>query len=472
MTDERPEPSAPITPRRQASVTLRQQAGGDDAESQMFDPANQSAADALRISYRLLLLGIGVLVALFFISGFKTVDEGRVGIRLLAGEVKGRNLQPGMRWSWPQPLGEILTYHRNPQPIEIRDAFYPRGRARDPSESLEILAQTGSGSLDPRVDGSLITGDMNLAHAQWIVQYRRDDVNRFAERIYEDENNATERAIVRMAVQRGVVHAVSQASLDDVIKPGGQSSTLVSERARQYAQAMLDDIDSGLRIEVLDIQRSTVPLGIYLEWAKMAGEDAVAAQRIDEAQSEAQGILNKVAGAAAPYLIEQIDLYERAVELGDEAEQERVLATINSMIDGDPFMVDGEQVVVSGDVSRIMNMANQYRNSVAGREKTRLAKFRSIKEQFDSNPSVVVHREWSSAYREFRGKPFVQMIQVPPGTSLVELLVNEDPEIVREMQTALRTQRNQEAQDRRFELLNRQRLTPQVREILNAEPDN
>ena len=435
----------------------------------MFDPANQSAADALRISYQLLLLGIGILVVLFFVSGFKTVEEGRVGIRLMAGEVKGRNLQPGMRWSWPYPLGEIITFHRTPPAVQIRDAFYPRGPARDPGESLERLAAIGAGSLDPRVDNSLITGDMNLCHAQWVVQYRRDDVNAFAENI----NDEHEENIVRMAVQRGAVLAVSQASLDDVIKPTGEATTLVAERARIYAQQMLDKMNSGLRIDSLDMQRTTVPLNIYQAWAEMAGQDAVAAQTIDLAQSVAQETLNKVAGAAAPYLIDLIDDYERAVELEDIAEQDRLLAEIDAMIEGESFTVDGEVVRVSGDVARLINAARRYQSTIAQNQERRLTRFRSISEQFAINPSVVIHREWSNAYRAFRAQPFVQMVQVPPGSNLIELLVNEDPEIVKELERARRTKEFQDAYDRRLRMIQERRLKVDLEtQTLSAEPDN
>jgi regulator of protease activity HflC (stomatin/prohibitin superfamily) len=470
MTDEhRPEDESaqPVAPRREASVTLRRGLTEEDTQSRMFDPANQSAAEALRFSYHLLLGGIAILVVLFFLSGVKTIDEGRVGIRLTAGKIVARNLQPGMRWSWPQPIGEILTFYRNPPRIELREAFYPSGKASDPTQPLETLAMTAGGNLDPRADGSLITGDLNLAHAQWVVQYSRHDVDDFAQNVnpeYEDQ-------LVRMAVQRGAVHAVAGATLDDVIKPSGQAGTLVSERARLIAQEMLDKLGSGLRIELLDIQRATVPLGIFQEWATMAGKDAEAAKTIDEARSEARRTINEVAGAAAPYLIEQIDAYERAVELEDVEEADRLLADIYRVLDGDLVEVEGRMVQAAGSVTRILDSARRYRTTVASRERARLNKFRAVEEQYKTNPVLVLYREWADAYRELRSKPFVQMLTNPTGDGPIQILMTPDPEIMRQMQMDRTRRENQEAHQRRLDELANQRLRPKNPKILSAEPD-
>ena len=476
MTDElRPEDTGDASgeehaehmPRREASVTLRRGHGPSDVEAEMFDPANQSAAEALRISYNLLLGGIVVLVVLFLLSGFKTVEEGKIGIRLLAGAIAGRDLQPGMHWSAPQPLGEILTYHRNPPRLEIRDTFYP-GEAVNSPRTLEQLSQTAPGNLDPGRDGSLITGDLNLVHAQWVVQYSRRDIDDYAEHIqpeFEDE-------LVRLIMERGAVHAVAGAPLDDVIKPAGQTGALVSERARISAQEALDRLDSGLRIETVDMQGATVPLHIYRDWAELAGEDAKAAQKIEQAKSERSRILNEVAGAAAPLLLDQISRYERAVEREDELEAERTLDVIHALLDGEPVVIDDREVgdVVSGDVTTVINAARRYRSTVASRERARLSTFRSILQQFRLNPSVVIHREWADAFNEFLGKDFVQLMHAPAGTDVLELMINQDPSIAKEMEQQKREAAAAAARERRLREVQRQNFQPRDERVLQAEP--
>jgi hypothetical protein len=209
-----------------------------------------------------------------------------------------------------------------------------------------------------------------------------------------------------MAVQRGAVHAVAGATLDDLIKPSGQTDTLVSERARAIAQEMLDELGSGLRIELLDVQRATVPLGIYQAWATMLGKDADAAKTIDEARSEANRIINEVAGAAGPYLVEQIDAYERAVELEDLDEADRLLAHIYDVLDGKAVEVNGRMIRAAGTVTRMLDAARKYQSTLTSNERARLNRFRALRDQFESNPTLVLYREGS--------RPPIRAARPPP----------------------------------------------------------
>src|SRR5437660_231863 len=98
--------------RRGASVTLRPASAGDGQRAQsvgeLMDPANRSLADALKIAYRLLLLAIGVMIVLFAFSGVQQVQVTEVGVREFLGKLETVNLEQGLRFSWPQPIGNIL----------------------------------------------------------------------------------------------------------------------------------------------------------------------------------------------------------------------------------------------------------------------------------------------------------------------------------------------------------------------------
>ena len=71
------EPMEVETPRRAASAefVVDGDVGSEAVLREAMDPANQSLADALRLSFRILQLVILVLVVLFLASGFRTVDE-------------------------------------------------------------------------------------------------------------------------------------------------------------------------------------------------------------------------------------------------------------------------------------------------------------------------------------------------------------------------------------------------------------
>jgi hypothetical protein len=72
-------------PRRAASITLSGTGVAGDTAS-LMDPANQSLAEALKISFRIVQLAMVVLAALFVFSGFQTVEENEKGIRVTLGK--------------------------------------------------------------------------------------------------------------------------------------------------------------------------------------------------------------------------------------------------------------------------------------------------------------------------------------------------------------------------------------------------
>ena len=88
------EPLVEEPPRRAASAAFEVAAESGSAASlrDAMDPANQSLGEALRLSYRVLQLGILALVATFLLSGFQTVQDGSAGVKTLFGAIVG---EPG-----------------------------------------------------------------------------------------------------------------------------------------------------------------------------------------------------------------------------------------------------------------------------------------------------------------------------------------------------------------------------------------
>ena len=65
-------------PRRAASADFGTQNSSDGDMRDALDPANQSLGEALKLSYRILQLGVLALVVTFLFSGFQSVEEGPI----------------------------------------------------------------------------------------------------------------------------------------------------------------------------------------------------------------------------------------------------------------------------------------------------------------------------------------------------------------------------------------------------------
>ncbi len=444
---------------RASSVTLRD--GGESARAEIaerMDPANQSLADALKITYRLVQAGMVVLLVLFLASGFRTVGEGQRGVRLLFGKIQQANLSPGAQWAWPYPLGELVKVDTGSTPQQVNRAFFPWVERGDEGREIDRLPSTNA--LNPARDGSLITADLNIAHTQWSVYYRRVSLGQYIENVRPGDALAAERRLVRLVVQRAVVHATAEVTIDELLKTTQTDTVSVEAAARETAQRMFNDLGTGIEIDQLSLTRSPLPpVTLYEKFNQVSNQAQNVGQAREQAARQRVEMLNAVAGAAAEPLIAQIDLYERATELGDEAQQREVLARIDALLEGRPVEIDGVVLegLASGEVSELLNSAANQRSALVNRARADAAIFRAKLEQFNASPSLMIARDWGSAYLEFRNKAYVQAFQVPPG-HVLELIINEDPDIARGLDRAAKQGELDRARELRMQDLDRARF--------------
>ncbi|MFG0283014.1 MAG: SPFH domain-containing protein [Phycisphaerales bacterium JB039] len=434
---------SPFDETRQASVTLRPQRGAPEAGD--LDTANKSLADAFRLSFRVLQLGMLALVVVYLVSGFQTVDEGWRGIRMLFGRPISEELEPGFTPSWPYPLGELVRVKVQADAVDMLDEFWPRLEERDKNKSDAELAGMFR-SLAPDRDNSLITADYNLAHLRVKVQYRRTDVRDFISNIYQKEDN--ERRIIRHAVKRAVVHTVAHTPIEDLLKESAGGD--LQGRIRRLAQDTLDQVDAGLTIDTISIDKRTAPHAVLDSFDRLqnARQDAESAKV--QADTDRQTALNQVAGPAAETVLELIRRYEEATDLGDEAAKDAMIDKIAALFRGEPVELDGEIVDVrlAGEAETILREADNTRARL-------VAERRSARDLFDAklaqieaaSPAMVLHGDWVNAFNTFVNRDTIEVMLLPPGPSEVRL--NPDPDIRRLIERQLRLQENIKAREER-----------------------
>lgn len=440
----------PPSPARQRASSVQFRTASPQAEAQsMLDPANQSLSEALSLLFRLVLLGCIVLVALYFASGFGRINEGERGIRLIFGREQRTDLEPGFAWSLPAPFGELVRVPQGVQEVRVDRDFWVYVAPGTVDPSPDKLVPTGS--LNPAQEGagSVLTADGNIAHTQWRVTFRRGDAGLFARNVSVEH----EQMMVRMAVQRGVVRACAEVTIDELLKRASDSE--VSIRAREVAQRTLDEARTGLVIDQLTLEAAIPPLAVRADFAKVQSAVSRAAEAREKAATDAQRFLAEAAGDAAPVLIREIDAYELALARGDQAEQTQVLARI------DQSLLSTQQPRVSGRAATLLSEARQYRSETVARAQSDLSRFQAKVQEFAANPLVMVHREWSEAYRALLGRPTVNLSIVPPGQALTVLRLSRDPDVSRALDRERKRRENEETQRRQQEEMRRQQfMTP------------
>lgn len=416
--------------RRAGSVQLREAApslGGGGA-----DPANQSIADALKISFFLLKIGMLALGVLYALSGFQFVKEGEQGIRLLFGKIDDASVEPGFRYSWPYPLGEMVRVETGANELSVNDVFWVEiDSGQSQATSVDQLA--AKSSLKPSMQhGSVLTSDGNIAHARATLTYRRSVARDNAKNLYPgvEAIREDERRLVKLAAQRGIVLASARVSIDELLKQTAGADGTVSAIARKGAQDLLDSLDAGITIDSFTLQ-VIGPTLLRAEFAKVQAAVSNAARATEEARLDAQRDLNVAAGAAAPALVDAIDAFEGAITAKKEGEATSALERVNRILDDGKVSVGEKEVLMTGDASRFMSTARQYRDEVVTRRRGQLDAFNAKLAQFDANASVMVQREWTSSLAEFYGRDSVEIFMMHPNLGTLALKLNRDPEISR-----------------------------------------
>ncbi|MCC5822039.1 MAG: hypothetical protein LAT64_02000 [Phycisphaerales bacterium] len=445
-----PDPTPVST--RGASVRLRDgSADRTAAGGPRMDPANQSLADALRFTYGLLKFAMVILVAMFFVSGVKTIHEGERGIRVFLGKPTAMNLTPGIHPNLPYPMGEMIRIGEGSVEVKLGRDFMPQG-ANINTEDLAMAARaeqfSSSAKLRPGRAWSNITSDLNIAHTQWTATYRRTDHLDYARNILPEQEDR----LVRSAVRRGVVMTMATVTIDDLLKLSAESA--VSARVREIAQSTLDEVGSGITIDRVTLSRKLPPIFLVQRFNSVQAAAQRAGEERERALLDRDQRLNEVAGNAANVLIEAINEYERLIELGENEQAETLLVQIDALLEGRPAEINGQAYaagLVSGRVSELLEMTRTVVSSRVSRAIADRDLFHAKLTQFESNPRLMIARDWSEAMTEFMAKPFVQAMYLPRGTSMTELLINEDPAIVRELDRERKRQEVQRATDERMQ---------------------
>ncbi len=431
--EQTPAGNLPAESGRSQSVRLRdaQTRAGASLVGDRMDSANQSLRDALRITFRLVQFAMIVLAFLFIFSGFRAIQEGERGISTFFGKPVQTSLEPGFHPAWPYPIGEVITIGTGTREVAINRSFFPW--VREGEENKPESGLSTSRKLDPARDGSLITADQNIAHAQWSLNYRRHQPLQYASTIPPE----LEQEIVHRVAQAAIVQAIAETTIDELLKDAGQDG--VASRAKSIAQAELDDIGAGIQIEQLVLVRKFPPVSLLDSFSRVQSAVSIASEARVNARTEADRMLNAVAGQAAPMLVELIDEYERHTELGDEAEATATLAVIDAVLLGQPVEIDGDlfQIEVSGEVAQILSQARQTELAISSGAAEDAFRFKALREQYEANAPLMLTQQWSLAMADFLDKGFVQTFMLPEGSGdMIELRLNPDPDIIKELDIA------------------------------------
>jgi len=427
-----------------------------------FDAANRSLAEALRISFGILrFVVIALLIAFVAEGSYNEINQGQVGIVLRFGAPQGawvqtsdgdrrfvpEVLEPGAHFVFPQPIDRVIAVPTSAKLVEINDAFWFEERESERNKPLE---ERGApvGGLQPGRDGSLLTSDKNIVHGKWSVGYRitPEGAVDFARNIgAEDIKESLRRAerVVRDAVEAAIVHVVASTEVDQFVV-----SNVDRQKIKQIAHAKLERMNAGIEITDVFLNTATPPVGpVLAAFNEVNNAQSAKAQRIEEARREQQRVLTETAGRGYAVLDEAIESYEQARAAGNDAAIESARARIDEML-ASPEALAAHRI--GGDVAELIDQADADRTELEASVQSEADAFLSQYDKFKDDPTlerIIRDRLRQDALQAIFTDANVETFWLPRDVDELYMELSRDPDIRRQRGVEARRERMEGAPD-------------------------
>lgn len=290
-----------------------------------LDAAQQSLSDALRVSFRVLKVLMAVLFVAYLASGVFRVDEQNTAVRYIFGEQIGEALGPGWHVGWPFPIEQVVMVPRNTQTVNLDKSFwYDNPDDLDPDD-------LGFQQLDPLKDSFLITGDTNIVHVQFKIEFviraTDADVNRYLVNV-----GSLDRAheLIQTAAERGMIHAIASSKVEDIVILGKFPPDIKTK-----TQAVLDKLETGIQVQqvLIDLKNQSMPNQVRQAYTGVTQAQADKGKAIQEARASYRDTLVEAAGAAHEQLLAIIRAYESALGYGHASLAEQLRGELDRSIE-------------------------------------------------------------------------------------------------------------------------------------------
>ena len=298
-------------------------------------------------------LAVAIVALALLLSSVFTVSPEEIGVVLRFGKFV-RTTEPGLHARLP--FG-VETVRKVPVQRQLKQEF-----------GFRTVSNIGRGSPTQYTkqgyagESLMLTGDLNAADVEWVVQYRIIDPYKYLFRVREV--SSTFRAMAE-AVMRQVV---GDRTVNEVLTVGRQE---VADLVDLNLQALCDQYETGIQVEQVVLQDVNPPEPVKPSFNEVNTAQQEKERLINEAQSEynrviprARGEAQQVISQAEGYALERINvargdsarfvaLYQ-AYRLSPEVTRKRIyLETLGEILPKVP-----NKIIIDDDLRGILPLLN------------------------------------------------------------------------------------------------------------------
>jgi membrane protease subunit HflK len=251
---------------------------------------------------RMVLMGFLVLLGfIILLNTFFSIKPEEVGLVLRFGKYS-RKAEPGLHFKLPAP---VETLYRVPVERQLKQEFGFR--------TEEAGVRTRYSTKDFSHESLMLTGDLNVADVEWIVQYRVVDPYKYTFKVRDIESTF---GAMNEAMMRAVV---GDRSVNEVLTIGRQE---IQSEVEQRLQALCDQYETGIKVEQIVLQDVNPPEEVKPSFNEVNEAEQERERTINEARAEYNRIIPRARGEAQQ-TIQQAEGY--AVDRTNSAKGDVVL---------------------------------------------------------------------------------------------------------------------------------------------------
>lgn len=219
-----------------------------------------------------------IVLAVVTLTSFYTIDVSEEGVVTRFGRYHSTTA-PGLHFKLPFPIDQV---HKIPSKILLQEEFGFRSDRTKNSQTSYVKKGFVGESL-------MLTGDLNVADVEWIVQYRIADPWKY---LFHGRDVPKTLRDVSMSVMRRVV---GDRLVGEVLTVGRVE---IADEARELTQAILDRYDLGIRIENIMLQDVNPPESVKPAFNEVNAAKQEQEQAINQAEREYNRVIPEAKGKA------------------------------------------------------------------------------------------------------------------------------------------------------------------------------
>jgi membrane protease subunit HflK len=237
----------------------------------------------IRKNLKKVILILAVIIIAF--TSIKTVGPEEEGVVLMFGKFN-RTLKPGLNFILPVGIEKM---YKIPVQRQLKQEFGFRTAQAD--------TRTRYATGDFSQESLMLTGDLNLADVEWVIQYRITDSFKYLFRVRNAEDALSD---MSEAAMRKIV---GDRTVNEVLTVGRQE---VASTVEVLLQQMCDEYENGIRIDQVVLQDVNPPEPVKPSFNAVNQAQQEKETLINQAESEYNRVIPRARGEA----LETIQLAE------------------------------------------------------------------------------------------------------------------------------------------------------------------